>query len=93
LILAGPTLDTEGAMRVFRLRNALEYAADSLIEQDSKALEVVFDLPFTIGKDHAEGLALFPCLGQQNALLVVYDSPDDARRPEKNAIYADVFCL
>ena len=93
LILAGPSLDTEGAMRVFRMKSVLEYTEDSLTDQDAKALEVVFDLPFTIGKDHAEGLVLFPCLGQQNALLVVYDSPDDARRPEKNAVYADAFRL
>jgi len=80
-------------MRVFRMKSVLEYTEDSLTDQDAKALEVVFDLPFTIGKDHAEGLVLFPCLGQQNALLVVYDSPDDARRPEKNAVYADAFRL
>jgi hypothetical protein len=93
IILAGPTMQLEGAMQVFRLREILEAEKDSLFEQDSKALEILFDLPFTIGSDHAEGMALFPCLAQQNALLVVYDSPDPVRRVEASEIFADVFKL
>lgn len=93
VILAGPTMDLEGAMRVYRLRDALAQPGNSLSRQGSKDLEVLFDLPFTIGSDHAEGLALFPCLGQSDALLVVYDTPDPARRPEPNAVFADVFKL
>lgn len=93
IILAGPTMELEGSMRVFRLNQALDRSADSLSDQESGDLEVLFDLPFTLGTDHAEGLALFPCLGRADSLLVVYDSPDEARRPEPNAIFADVFRL
>jgi hypothetical protein len=93
IILAGPTMDLEGAMRVFRLRDALSHQGDSLIEQASTTLEVLFDLPFTIGGDHAEGLALYSCVGQADALLVVYDAPHPTRRPEPQAVYADVFRL
>jgi Protein of unknown function (DUF3616) len=93
IILAGPTMDLEGAMRVFRLRNALGRQGDSLTERDTDALEVLFDVPFTIGGDHAEGLALYSCVGQAEALLIVYDAPHPARRPEAQAVYADVFRL
>lgn len=93
IILAGPTMDLEGAMRVFLLNDVLDLPEDSVTEQDGQRLEVLFDIPFTIGSDHAEGLALFPCLGRSDALLVVYDSPDPARRPEPHAVYADVFRL
>jgi hypothetical protein len=55
-------------------------------------LEVLFDLPFKFGTDHAEGMTIFPCFGK-DALLVVYDSPDNTRRPEPNAVFADVFRL
>lgn len=93
IILAGPTMDLEGAMQVFRFKQVLEHGQDTLWDQASGALETLFDLPFTIGSDHAEGLALFPCLGYDDGLMVVYDSPDENRRPEKRAIFADVFRL
>jgi hypothetical protein len=54
---------------------------------------MLFDLPFTIGSDHAEGMAIFPCLGQEDALLLIYDSPDPARKPSANSVFADVFLL
>jgi hypothetical protein len=93
LILAGPTMSIEGAMRVYRLKHALEHPSDSLSSQDTGDLEVVFDLPFTLETDHAEGLALFPCFDQTNGLLVVYDSPDPVRKAASDAIFADIFRL
>ena len=93
IIMAGPTMDLEGAMQVFRLKDVLDHSKDTLWDQDSGALKVLFNLPFTIGSDHAEGLALFSCLGHDDGLLVVYDSPDPARRPSKKSIFADVFQL
>lgn len=93
IILAGPTMELEGEMEVFRLNDALELDKDTLWDQDSEKLNALFDLPFTIGSDHAEGLTLFPCLGKKQQLMIVYDSPNDNRRPEKNTIYADVFRL
>lgn len=93
IILAGPTMDLEGSLRIFRLKNALEHPSNSLSSQESGDLELLFNLPFNIGADHAEGLALFPCLGEPDSLLVVYDSPDEARLIEPHSVYADVFRL
>jgi len=92
IILAGPTMTLEGAMRVFRLKGALDLEGDTLFGQDSGRLNAVFDLPFARGCDRAEGLSLFPCLGEPNSLLVVYDSAD-ANRIEENAVFVDVFRL
>lgn len=39
LLLAGPTMSLEGAMQVFRLRDALELAEDSMTDLDGKELE------------------------------------------------------
>ncbi|GAB4237920.1 MAG: DUF3616 domain-containing protein [Stanieria sp.] len=93
IILAGPTMVLDGAMRVFRWYNALDHSSDSLSEQESGKLEVLFDLPLKIGTDRAEGLALYTCLGQKDSLLVVYDSPDPSRIPQPREIFADVFQL
>jgi hypothetical protein len=93
LILAGPTMSIEGAMRVYRLKDALNHPSDSLSSQDSKDLEVVFDLPFTLETDHAEGLTLFPSFGESESLLIVYDSPDPVRKAASDAIFVDVFRL
>ncbi len=93
IILAGPTMTLAGAMRIFRFKDALELPANSLFGQDTNRLEVLFDLPFNRTGDRAEGLSLFSCLGQTNSLLVVYDSPAEARTQEENAVFADVFRL
>jgi hypothetical protein len=93
IILAGPTMALEGAMEVFRWHDALDRDDDSLSDQESGELEILFDLPFTIGYDHAEGLALTSCLGESPALLIVYDSPNPIRRTAANAIMMDIFRL
>lgn len=93
LVLAGPTMDLEGAMQMFRFEDVLDHGNDTIWSKDSGRLKVLFDLPFTIGSDHAEGLTLFPCLGYEDSLMVVYDSPHGDRRPDKKAVFADIFRL
>jgi hypothetical protein len=93
IILAGPTMVLEGEMQVFKLKHALTQSADSLSDEETGNLKVLFDLPFTVGKDHAEGLALYSCFGQSPGLMVVYDAPDENRKVEANSIYMDVFRL
>ncbi|MBE9169604.1 DUF3616 domain-containing protein [Pleurocapsales cyanobacterium LEGE 06147] len=93
IVLGGPTMALDGALRVFRWKNALQHSGDSICGQDSGELEVLFDLPIKVGTDYAEGLALFPCLQYPDSLLVVYDSPDEIRKPRPKEIFADVFRL
>ncbi|MCT7964329.1 DUF3616 domain-containing protein [Laspinema sp. D1] len=93
IVLAGPTLDLDGGMKMFRLTGVFEREGDTLIAQDETELKVLFDLPFKLGTDRGEGLALMPCLGQPNSLLVVYDSPDPARIVNNDSVFGDVFRL
>ncbi|MBF2027503.1 MAG: DUF3616 domain-containing protein [Oscillatoriales cyanobacterium C42_A2020_001] len=93
IILAGPTMELEGEMRVFRLKHLLKQDGDSLTSQTSDNLEILFNLPFTIGHDHAEGLAIARCFDQVDGLMIVYDSPNSIRAIQPDAILADIFQL
>lgn len=93
IILAGPTMELEGTMQVFQLKGLLNHTNDTIWEPQENDLSLLFDLPFVPGVDHAEGLALFPCLGYEDALMIVYDSPSDERRPDKKSLFIDVFRL
>lgn len=92
IVLAGPTMETESALQVFRLRGILDRDAHSLFSQDSKKLDLLFNLPFIFGADHAEGIELYQCFGHLG-LFTVYDSPDSSRLIESDSVYADVFRL
>ncbi|MGB7443629.1 MAG: DUF3616 domain-containing protein [Coleofasciculaceae cyanobacterium] len=93
IILAGATMTLEASMKVFRLKKFLDISEDSISSQESGDLTVLFNLKCGLDTDQAEGLALYPCLGESDSLLVVYDSPEEARIPAPHQIYADVFRL
>jgi Protein of unknown function (DUF3616) len=93
LVLAGPTMELEGAMQLYRFKGAAERSDQSLTSVESGDLELVFDLPFTLGSDHAEGIALLPWLGKDPAVLIVYDAPDPARMRKPDQVFADIFRL
>ena len=92
LILAGPTMTLHGLLRVYRLRNVADLAADSLTAADDPRLVALFDLPVVTDGDNAEGFAPYPWPGRPG-LLVVYDGPVAERRPAPGDVYADVFWL
>ena len=87
LVLAGPTMDLDGPVRVLRWRDALAAGADSLT--DAEDLALVLEVPFGRGDDHAEAMALLP----DGRLLVVYDSPTADRLVGETAVLADLFTL
>ncbi|GAB2772610.1 hypothetical protein HNQ93_000792 [Hymenobacter luteus] len=91
LLLAGPTMDLDGTIAVYRWPEALRLPQDSLIGPDK--LERLFDVPHgfgpTAGQDKAEGMAL---LDEQH-VLIVFDSPTDDRKPTPQAVVADAFKL
>jgi hypothetical protein len=92
LILAGPTMDLDGSLRIYQLRNPLELEDDSLTATEDGRLVRLFDLPVVPGGDRAEGLAAFSWRGLPG-LLVVYDGPVEERRPAPGAVLADVFWM
>ncbi|GAA4249074.1 DUF3616 domain-containing protein [Dactylosporangium darangshiense] len=87
LVLAGPSMDLDGPVRVYRWHHAAHAAAPQVVRGDDLRREL--DLPFGDGDDHAEGIAI---VGppQRRRLLVVYDSPAPRRLAEDGAVLADL---
>jgi hypothetical protein len=90
LILAGPTMNLDGPVVVFRWPNAFEAPGEQLIFADQ--LERLFTVPNGTGTDHAEGMAVISD-GDSQRLLIVFDSPSEERRVSAQAVRADVFDL
>ena len=86
LVLAGPTMDLDGPVHVFRWHGAMQVDAPTVVRGDALTREV--DLPYGEGCDHAEGIGLL----DDGRLLVVYDSPS-ADRLQDGAVLADVVRL
>ncbi|SNC76121.1 Protein of unknown function [Hymenobacter gelipurpurascens] len=87
LILAGPTMDLDGTIAVYRWRNALFQAHDSLTPADQ--LERLFDVPHLPHLDRAEGMALL----SEQEMLVVFDKPAPKRKPRPHVTLANIFPL
>ncbi|MEV6862170.1 DUF3616 domain-containing protein [Streptosporangium subroseum] len=79
LILAGPTMSLDGPVRVLRWRPEDEPS----VEHDP---ELVTELPHGDGRDHAEGIATL----DDEHLIVVYDSPSEARFTAEGGVLADI---
>ena len=86
LVLAGPTMDLDGPVHVFRWHGAMQVDAPTVVRGDALTREV--DLPYGEGCDHAEGIGLL----DDGSLLVVYDSPSPERL-QGDAVLADVVRL
>jgi hypothetical protein len=76
LVLAGPTMDLDGAHSLFRLDKPLTLKDNSLSSQKNKQLKYLGDIPHGRNSDRAEGL---PLCGGAKSILVVYDSPAEER--------------
>ncbi|AIZ62502.1 hypothetical protein PK28_00170 [Hymenobacter sp. DG25B] len=91
LLLAGPTMDLDGTIAVFRWRDALHCPTDGFIDEDH--LIRLFDVPHgtgaTAGQDRAEGMGLL----DKDHILVVFDSPTDARKPAPHQVQAAAYRL
>jgi hypothetical protein len=93
LILAGPTMDLDGPVRVLRWPgSAKRHKSGEMVAAD--ALQFMLDIPFGKGVDHAEGMTLFSVDGgKTQSLLVVYDATAEQRKQGENAVTVDVFQL
>jgi len=91
LVLAGPTMELDGPIRLFRWRNALRNSEERRV--DNRALDLLFDIPWGERVDHAEGISLFRSGIGDIRLLVVYDSPTKKRLHEGKYFEADLFSI
>ncbi|WP_113702220.1 DUF3616 domain-containing protein [Nonomuraea lactucae] len=82
LLLTGPSMDLDGPVRVMRWRAGQD---GGVVPADE--LETVAELPYGIGCDHPEGMAVL----DDGRLMVVYDSPSPARTTPAGGVLADVF--
>lgn len=90
LVLAGPSMDLDGPVFVYRWKGALNTGADSLTW--NKDLAKVVSVPFGVKKDHAEGLTL--ATDAPLSVLVCYDSPNEETRidgADGCGVKADIF--
>ncbi|GAA1620643.1 DUF3616 domain-containing protein [Nonomuraea maheshkhaliensis] len=88
LLLAGPTMDLDGPVRVVRWQPDRQNGRRPGVVPEGE-LEVVADLPYGVGCDHPEGLVRLA----DGRLMVVYDSPSPARITPAGGVLADVFTL
>ncbi|RJG13557.1 DUF3616 domain-containing protein [Pseudomonas cavernicola] len=92
LILAGPTMDLDGPVSVFRWLGGS--APDGEVLVPASELQRVLDVPYGEGTDHAEGMTLFaPNGGQAHSLLVVYDAAAERRKSVRSTVTADILEL
>ena len=84
LLLTGPTMSLDGPVRLmrWRVRQSGEVVA-------AGELETLAELPYGVGCDHPEGLAVL----DDSRLMVVYDSPSAARITPSGGVLADVFTI
>lgn len=87
LVLAGPTMDLDGPVRVFRWHGAHATEAPQVVRDELLTREL--ELTYGEGDDHAEGIGL---LGEHH-LLVVHDSPSSDRLDSHGCVTADVVRL
>lgn len=88
LILAGPTMDLDGPVQVYRWTNGVNLRENVFSNPD-----FVQDVPYGNREDHAEGMTLFQDVVGIPSLLVVYDSPAKTRLVGDSGVIADVFKL
>jgi hypothetical protein len=92
LILAGPTMDLDGPVTLFRWPNFLETTEQNIVP--ASKIEKVLEIPYGAGIEHAEGMCWPGGDGARRELLVVYDMPSPDREHDDGAtIDADVFSL
>ena len=91
LILAGPSMDLDGTMEIYRWKNGTQHAGNQLVCR--RDIESIHMFPH-LGKEHnvdkAEGLALRE---QDKALLVAYDSPSKMRKEGEHKVKLDLISL
>lgn len=85
-LLAGPTMDLDGVIVIYRWPGALVGRSEHMVHHDE--LERLHEVPYgtgeNSGKDKAEGLAVF----DEKHVLIVYDSPSDDRKIGEDSVEA-----
>jgi hypothetical protein len=96
LILAGPTLDLDGPVEVFRWLCNAPSEEDRIVDRGD-TLKRILHVPYGVGEEegleHAEGMTLFREGDGPPRLLLVYDAPAPRRKVGEAGLLCDVFTL
>lgn len=89
LILAGPTMDCDGTIALYRIEGGLPDEKESITYHDQieRLTNVTLGHETEFGSEKAEGLVLT----ENNQLMVVYDTPSEERKQDEDDTYADIF--
>jgi hypothetical protein len=90
LVLAGPTMDLDGPVRIYRWHGARRVEMPAIVRGDVLTREL--ELTYGEGDDHAEGMGLIGT-PEDKLALIVYDSPATARLTADGAVVADIVQL
>ena len=92
LILAGPTMDLDGPVTIFRWKNyGNEDKEDFALKN---ALQEIIQIPYGKGEDHAEGMTRFSTDNNKtSAVLLVNDAASAASREGDHILKANIFEL
>lgn len=92
LILAGPTMDLDGPVTIFRWPGGCKPKNEAVVS--TAALQRVLQVPYGEDDDHAEGMTLLaPGSGHEHSLLVVYDAASQSRKSGESAVTVDILKL
>ncbi len=90
MLLAGPTMDLSGPVRLYLWPDVLDAEAPAVV--DANDLRLLAELPVGDGLDHPEGLAILDDAGEE--ILVIHDNPVPDRLDKKgHALEADLYRL
>lgn len=89
LILAGPTMDCDGTIALYRIEGGLPDEKESITYHDeiTRLTNVTLGHETEFGTEKAEGLVLT----ENDQLMVVYDTPSEDRKQDEGDTYADIF--
>jgi hypothetical protein len=90
LVLAGPTMDLDGPVRIYRWHGAYRTEQPAVVRGAELTREL--EIMYGEGDDHAEGMGLVGA-GDDKLALVVFDSPAAARLTADGAVIADILRL
>jgi hypothetical protein len=92
LILAGPTMDLDGPVTIFRWKNYRKEDKECFVSKDD--LEEVMQIPYGKEEDHAEGMTRFSKKdGKASSLLLVYDAASKQSQKGEHTLKAEIFGL
>lgn len=86
-LLAGPTMDLDGTISIYRIKRGLEDNYSSVVHHPERLFDVARGAELEHGQDKAEGMAFI----NDGRVLITYDSPVPDRLEGKAAVWMDCY--